>query len=171
MVGEVKRRGALVVAAGLVLAACRGGTSPRNVAPPPPEPTTAVVTSPTVLTADVAGFGTLLVDRNGRTLYSFDGDANGVLGCQGSCLTTWPPFLLADPSTIPVGVGIGGALGLVARPDGTYQLTFNTRPLYYFSGDQQRGDTRGDGAGDAWHVVKAGLEAASAGTTTVPPGG
>ena len=54
--------------------------------------------------------------------------------CQGQCAVYWPPVLT---STWPEG-GPGvdqRALGIIVRPDGTHQVTYNGRPLYLFNND------------------------------------
>lgn len=34
--------------------------------------------------------GNHLVDKDGRSLYYFSNDANGISSCTGGCLTAWP---------------------------------------------------------------------------------
>ena len=54
----------------------------------------------------------------------------------------------------------GGAkkslVGSIRRADGTRQVTYAGHPLYFFSGDAQRGQTNGEGLKDfgaSWYVL------------------
>lgn len=66
----------------------------------------------------------------------------------------------------------GGALGVLTRPDGKTQVTFNGVPVYRFVEDQS-GQIGGDGLDDAfdgqmftWHAVTAAGSQPSAPATT-----
>ncbi len=37
--------------------------------------------------------------------------------------------------------------------DGTYQVTYNGMPLYYYIDDKAPGDVTGQGKGEVWYVV------------------
>ncbi|MEH7087334.1 hypothetical protein V7139_32250, partial [Neobacillus drentensis] len=50
-----------------------------------------------------AKLGTVLVDSNGRTLYTFSKDAQNLDACQGPCLANWP-ILSADQLQIPASM-------------------------------------------------------------------
>jgi predicted lipoprotein with Yx(FWY)xxD motif len=93
--------------------------------------------------------GSYLVSANGMTLYVFDNDKNGVIGCTGSCLSIWPPYLASvAPATLPANVT------LITRPDGTMQYAYKGRLIYNYSGDQAPGDMNGDGINGTWHIAK-----------------
>ncbi len=85
----------------------------------------------------------------GFTVYVFDNDL-GQAGsvCEGSCATTWPPVLVtdADVSNIP-------GLSIITRTDGSSQAAFRGRPLYFYAGDTNPGDTNGAGVGNVWWAV------------------
>ena len=56
-------------------------------------------------------------------------------GCQGVCATVpWPPVLTSGRPEAGPGVD-QKALGIVVRPDGTEQVTYNGKPLYLFYQD------------------------------------
>jgi len=133
----------------------------------PPATTTAVAdatataTSPTVspttavVAADVnvesSSLGQILVDADGMTLYIFLDDTAGTTTCVDACAQTWPPLIA---SGVSVGAELDeGAFTLIGRPDGTRQLAVNDRPLYLFAGDEEPGDTAGQGFNDLWYVV------------------
>jgi hypothetical protein len=51
------------------------------------------------------------------------------------------------------GSGVTGTLGTFARADGSLQVTYGGRALYYFASDKQAGDTTGQGVGGVWFVA------------------
>jgi predicted lipoprotein with Yx(FWY)xxD motif len=54
--------------------------------------------------------------------------------CQGECAVYWPPLLTSRRPEAGPGVH-QHALGVIVRPDGTHQVTYNGRPLYLFDND------------------------------------
>jgi hypothetical protein len=50
---------------------------------------------------------------------------------------------------------VGGALGTIIRDDGNRQVTYDSKPLYYYTPDTTIGDTKGQGVGGNWFVVPA----------------
>lgn len=145
-------------AVGLVLlAACGGEEGPAAETPSPqvtasptteasPEPTGAVVESMS------SALGTIVADAEGSTLYFFLNDTSSESTCYDDCAGNWPAFTTqGDPQA---GTGIDASLlGTTTRTDGMVQVTYNGKPLYYFAGDQNPGDTNGQGIGDVWFVV------------------
>ncbi len=101
-------------------------------------------------TADAGG---LLRDKSGRTLYVFDKDAGGESRCFDACATAWPPFMAAAGAQAAAGPG-GLTLHTRAGATAAQQWGWQGRPLYYYAGDQQPGDAKGDGVGGSWHVVR-----------------
>jgi predicted lipoprotein with Yx(FWY)xxD motif len=96
--------------------------------------------------------GPMLVDAQGRTLYVFSSDATGTSTCYGDCATTWPA--LTTKGAPKAGSGLmAGALGTMARTDGSTQVTIDGHPVYTFSGDTAPGDTNGEGFGGLWFVA------------------
>lgn len=104
-----------------------------------------------IVVTDNSAFGSILTDKEGRTLYFFAVDADGQSGCSGDCETNWPIYsdttAAADPS-------INADLGTITRPDGKIQATYKGWPLYYYAGDANSGDVNGDGVGGTWFVAK-----------------
>ena len=100
--------------------------------------------------------GTYLVGPEGNTLYYFTRDITpGVSVCSGGCLEAWPPLLLGEGQQLTAGDGVTGTLGAVPRDDGTMQVTYRGRPLYYFGSDEAAGDTNGQGVFEVWFVAAA----------------
>ncbi|MGW1893608.1 SCO0930 family lipoprotein [Streptomyces sp. NPDC002004] len=98
--------------------------------------------------------GTVVVDKNGMTVYRFLKDKawpKSVSNCTGACLEKWPAVAPVAPNDTK-GVQKKGLMGFT-RPDGTKQMTINCWPVYTFSGDQKPGDTNGQGVGGTWYAV------------------
>ncbi len=100
----------------------------------------------------VQGFGLFLTDNAGRTLYAYAKDAKDTSSCTGKCLQNWPPFIAAAIPQAPSNIN-ASLLTLFKRPDGTLQVEYDGHPLYYFAGDKNPGDIKGQGIGNVWHVL------------------
>lgn len=103
--------------------------------------------APVVIVASVFAAGNSLTSKDGMTLYTFDRDGNGVSNCNGACSAQWPPYTAGN------GAQAKGGYGIIIRTDGTKQWTYNSKPLYHFSGDSKAGDANGDGIGGVWHMA------------------
>ena len=135
-----------------------------------PSVTTTASAAPVVETATNATLGQLLVDAEGKTLYTLTSSGKAV-ACPESCAKFWPPLLLpAGTTSAAGGAGVTG-LGTVSASGGT-QVTANGLPLYRFAADSAPGDANGEGIssfGGVWHVVKAsGTSGASTPDTSAP---
>ena len=148
------------IAASLLIAAC-GSSSSSNTTSSAASTQTAAPTSSSSSSAVVVksasnSLGTILVDSQGMTLYHLSGEQNGKFICTSSaCIGVWHP-LIASSSGTPSGEV--GSLGTVKRPEGTVQVTYRGTPLYTFTGDQQPGETKGQGIKDVgtWSAVTTG---------------
>ena len=104
--------------------------------------------------AENADYGAILVDGEGVTLYIFTTDEPDVSNCTGGCAETWPPVVMSGETAGLAGEGADADLiGTIERPDGSEQVTYDSQPLYYFSGDRSPGDFRGQGVGGVWFVI------------------
>jgi len=114
--------------------------------------------APMVVATAAASFGSKLVDGRGATLYVFSLDTPGTSKskCTGACTGDWPPMRSPGGKPQP-GPGASAAnIGSIQRPDGSDQVTFNGRPLYYNSGDTGPGQSAGHGRsayGGQWSAV------------------
>jgi predicted lipoprotein with Yx(FWY)xxD motif len=98
--------------------------------------------------------GTYLTGEEGRTLYFFTRDVTpGRSVCSGGCLEAWPPYLLEEGESLTVDESVTGVVGQIPHEDGTFQVTYDGRPLYYWQDDTAAGDTTGQGVGDVWFVA------------------
>jgi predicted lipoprotein with Yx(FWY)xxD motif len=66
------------------------------------------------------------------TLYAFSADTPTQSNCTGTCAQFWPPVLTQSAPTAS-GAASSSLLGAIPRGDGTFQVTYNGHPLYYFS--------------------------------------
>jgi predicted lipoprotein with Yx(FWY)xxD motif len=146
---------ALAVAAILIVSACGGGG--ESGADGSAQGGASAATTLSVDTID--GVGDVLVDAEGGALYAADEEANGMVLCTGSCTTVWDP-LTVDDDRPTASDGLAGKLGVVERPDGERQLTFDGRLLYRFLEDPSPGTVTGNGFADTfdgqlftWHVA------------------
>ena len=113
-------------------------------------PAAAEAATAAAVTTTATDLGEVLADDQGRVLYVFDNDSGGESSCYEDCAANWPPLV----GEVEAGEGVDAALlGTTERTDGETQVTYGDRPLYYFAGDEQPGDTNGQGAGDVWWVV------------------
>jgi len=98
--------------------------------------------------------GTYLTGVGGMTLYTFAKDSANTSACTGKCATNWPPLIVPAGTSPTAGAGISGALTTFARADGSLQVAYGGKPLYYFANDQAAGDTNGQGVGGFWFIAQ-----------------
>lgn len=68
-------------------------------------------------------------------VYTLNADSGHSSACTGQCAAAhWPPVLTSGRPQAGPGVD-QKAVGIIVRPDGTHQVTYNGRPLYQFFGD------------------------------------
>jgi len=107
------------------------------------------------VTTHPSRYGKILFDGNGRALYLFGRDHGSRSNCSGACATAWPPFLTKGTPKAGLGIRIP-LLGTTRRANGTLQVTYAGRPLYYYQGDIKPGQIKCQGAnnyGGLWLVV------------------
>ncbi|WP_444998211.1 PKD domain-containing protein [Aliikangiella sp. IMCC44359] len=88
----------------------------------------------------------------GMSLYTWDNDPSSGSNCNGSCAQSWPPLTVSSASDVSAPNGI--SLGTTTRDNGSLQVTFEGKPLYFYASDSSTGDTTGDGVGGTWHLAK-----------------
>ena len=77
-------------------------------------------------------YGRVVFDGRGYVLYAFTRDGHGPSRCTGACAKAWPPYIV---KTRPRGAH----LGAVRRSNGSLQVTYAGRPVYYYFGDRKPG--------------------------------
>jgi predicted lipoprotein with Yx(FWY)xxD motif len=89
-------------------------------------------------------------------LYAFTHDRPGRSTCSGACAKAWPPYILRG--ALRAGPGAKGSLiSTTRRADGTRQVTYARRPLYYYVGDRKAGQILCQNVlefGGLWLVVR-----------------
>jgi predicted lipoprotein with Yx(FWY)xxD motif len=85
-------------------------------------------------------FGEVLFDGDGQAIYYFEVEQTSEPRCYGSCAEAWPP-VLTDGEPQASGNVRQGLLGVTKRRDGSMQVTYDGRPLYYYV-DEDRGELR-----------------------------
>jgi predicted lipoprotein with Yx(FWY)xxD motif len=143
-----RRRWLLALAVAVLVVVAGTGWALRLAQPPG----SGTQTMTTVLETNRVGGVTVLTDAEGYTLYWFSPDKPTMSACAASCARTWPPV------TAPAvgGAGVTGALGAIARPDGSLQATYDGHPLYTTTADKLPGQAKGNGVwdnGGQWHEV------------------
>ena len=83
-------------------------------------------------------YGDVLFDGKGFVLYLFTKDRPHKSRCNGNCAEAWPPYLKKGRLTAGSGVD-ASALGTTERRDGSKQVTYEGRPLYYYEHDDKPG--------------------------------
>jgi predicted lipoprotein with Yx(FWY)xxD motif len=97
--------------------------------------------------------GTFLTGAGGMTLYTFTKDSANTSACGSDCAGNWPPLTVAAGVTPTAGSGVTGLLTTFARADGSLQVAYDGKPLYYFANDKAAGDTNGQGIGGFWFIA------------------
>ena len=75
-----------------------------------------------------------LFPHGGFPVYTLSSDSDHDSVCDGQCALTWLPVLTNGRPQAATGLD-QHALGIIVRPDGTHQVTYNGQPLYLYAGD------------------------------------
>ena len=87
----------------------------------------------TVMIVQKSNLGYVLAEANGQVVYTYAHDTKGgTPTCTGSCSDVWVPVTGVPKAAL--GENFPGAFGLVARSDGTKQMTYDGYPLYTLKG-------------------------------------
>jgi predicted lipoprotein with Yx(FWY)xxD motif len=135
-----------ILVAGLVLAACGGGNSNSGNSGSGGGMSTMSAGSGLVSVRTVDKTP-VLADRQGRTLYSANVEQGGRILCKSGCLSFWDPVHASSSQAKTAAANLNLDLGVVSRPDGGDQLTFDGKPLYSFT-QEGPGKLTGNGVAD-----------------------
>ena len=117
---------ALVIVAGTVAAALALAT---------PAMSSSTADRATV-TVHSSKFGRILFDGRGFALYAFTRDRAGRSACTGACARAWPPYVVKTRPKAGTGT-TASLLGTTRRGNGSRQVTYAGKPLYYYVGDRE----------------------------------
>jgi predicted lipoprotein with Yx(FWY)xxD motif len=116
---------ALVIVAGTVAAALALAT---------PAMSSSTADRATV-TVHRSNFGRILFDGRGFALYAFTKD-RARSACTGACAKAWPPYVVRTRPKAGTGI-TASLLGTIRRGNGSRQVTYAGKPLYYYVGDRE----------------------------------
>ena len=105
---------------------------------------------------DGSEFGEMLYDANDQAIYVFERDTTGESVCYDECAAAWPPVVTSGEPVAGAGVD-ASLLGTTERRDGTVQVTYGGKPLYYYA-HEAPGEVRChnvDLNGGFWWVIGA----------------
>lgn len=101
--------------------------------------------------------GTVVVSKTGLTLYGYTKDTSRKSVCNGSCASTWVPWIANGSVTVKAGSGLTQSLiGTITRSNGRKQITYGGHPLYHYTGDSKSGQSNGQDkalGGGYWYVI------------------
>ena len=112
--------------------------------------------SPATVSAHRSRFGQVLFDGRGYVLYAFTRDPRRTSVCRGACARAWPPYVVKTRPRAGAGAA-ARLLGTTKRQNGSLQLTYAGRPLYYYVGDRRPGQILCQNVrefGGLWLVVR-----------------
>jgi predicted lipoprotein with Yx(FWY)xxD motif len=119
----------------------------------------------------------VLADSAGKTLYSAAVERGGKIHCVDACLSFWDPVLASSADAKKAAGELDAQLGVVKRPDGKQQLTFDGTPLYTFA-EEGADKLEGDGFVDdfqgthfEWKAARTSGGSQSSGSSGNRPGG
>jgi predicted lipoprotein with Yx(FWY)xxD motif len=128
----------------------------------------AQAANPVLTASTVRGYGSVLGNSKGDSLYVLDykGKPSGCTPSSG-CTAFWPPLLVPKGSRITVAHGVKGKVGWVAR-GGKWQVTYNGWPVYVYAYDNGPHHANGEKVsgprqGSVWYLASA--SATSEGST------
>jgi predicted lipoprotein with Yx(FWY)xxD motif len=155
--------GGLVLGAVATVAACGSSSSSTGAGSgASSSPGTSSSAAATISAKNVGGFGPVLVDGQGRTLYMLTSEKGGKRTCTDAngCTKFWPEITLpAGTAAAKAGSGVQASLlGTVKDASGTVETTYNGWPVYTYAGDSGPGQAKGEGItsfGGTWYVLNA----------------
>jgi len=184
-----KRLAAPIAALALLAAACGSSSSSSSTSKSPVTAGTAISATSSgevaggvvIATRDVPGLGVVLVNGQGRTLYTFALDKARKVTCLTACASAWPPlFISAGQKPTTSGKVKAGLVATDPDPSGGHVVTYAGWPLYLYVADPTAGTAYGQSismAGGLWYAISpngkviTAKAAVGAGTSTSGGGG
>jgi predicted lipoprotein with Yx(FWY)xxD motif len=82
------------------------------------------------------GVGVYLTDAQGRAVYVLDDGTGPTIACSGTCATQFTPVAGKASKASGDTALSADLIGFTTLPDGTIQVTYAGKPLYYANADQ-----------------------------------
>jgi predicted lipoprotein with Yx(FWY)xxD motif len=142
--------------AAILLASCGGGDGGEDGNATAADASGGIVSVQSVDGTDV------LVDSEGRTLYTAEVEQDRIL-CTDACTSFWDPTGASASEAESASADLDLDIGVVSRPDGGEQLTFEGLPLYTFT-EEDPGRLEGDGFVDDFDGTRFEWAAATTGS-------
>jgi predicted lipoprotein with Yx(FWY)xxD motif len=142
----------LAIIAMLFVAGCTQQAATPATTPIPSSQSTTAVSSVTIGTVN-STLGPVITGAGGMTLYYFAKDAvdSDTSACTGTCADTWPAF---STDTIQVSAPLSKSdFDIYIQSDGKKQMRTNGLRLYYYKGDTQPGDVKGENVNKLWFAA------------------
>ncbi len=89
------------------------------------------------------GVGVYLTDASGRAVYVLDDGTGATVACTGTCQTAFTPVAGKASGDKSLSTDL---IGFTTLPDGTVQVTYAGKPLYYASQDQSASSITAQGS-------------------------
>lgn len=113
-----------------------------------------IIGSDLALGTDADANGAILIGFNGLPVYTFDNDTTASSSCYGTCALNWPPYLVGAKDNVSnVKAGVIGKTDTIIRADGTIQMTYNGKPLYFYGKDTPGKPPAGNGVNGVWSIA------------------
>jgi predicted lipoprotein with Yx(FWY)xxD motif len=96
------------------------------------DPGTTTIGSESAGGANILAVAGNPINKVVATLYAFSADSATASTCTGQCAMIWPAVITTTPAAVS-GMASAGKLGTIPRADGTFQVTYNGHPLYFFA--------------------------------------
>lgn len=111
-------------------------------------PTRAAMSAPAGIVLNERGYGWVLTDSKGMSLYTTVKDQQpGKSECFGPCAEMWPPVIA------PADAKPSDEWSLIDRGSGVMQWAFDGHPLYRYSRDLSPSDSYGNDVDGEWEVA------------------
>lgn len=104
----------------------------------------------------IPGLGPVLVNAQGRTLYTFAPDKHVKVTCVGGCASVWPPVKLVGAKAAGSGGVKASLIGSDPDPSGGKVVTYAGWPLYLYVADTTPGAHAGQAInlnGGLWYAI------------------
>ena len=146
----------------VVVAAACGSSTKSTTSAPATTPATSTAAAPTtsagtkVSIASVDGLGPVLVNAQGKVLYTFVPDNAKKVTCVDGCAAVWPPLKLSGSKPAGSGSVKAALLGSAPNPSGGSVVTYAGWPLYTYVADTGPGVANGQAKnlnGGLWYVI------------------